>query len=244
MARKGEEGSRRPPRPTGAHPSAIGALASADALPPFAAAHGKGLRDFWAVYESAYERVQKATMDEALAHPQFGPIIRGLSAAQLSEQEERSRALLRGAIVNGDWPPYHADLRTQGALYAKLGVSFNGWYDVIRAFQRVLVPLLVESYGRAPERLARTLTGMLEFIDHTMAMIAQQYLETKSEARFQALTESATDAIGTADRTGNVTYLNASATAMFGHAADDLLGRPLTVLMPLRLQDLHRRGFE
>jgi PAS domain S-box-containing protein len=196
------------------------------------------------VYDAHYDLVLKGTLQEALGHPQFGPIVGSMSARQMDEQNERSRDLLRRAIVDSDWQSYDADLKAQGALYAKLGVSFNGWYDVVRAFQRVVVPLLVESYGSTPDRLAGTLTGMLEFIDHAMSTIAQQYLDTKSEVRFRALTESATDAIVTADNTGTITYVNASATTMFGHAAHALVGKSLTVLMPPRLQDQHRSGFQ
>src|SRR5260370_17474642 len=136
----------------------------ADGLPPFAADHRAGLLDFWAVYDAHYERVLQTTLDLAIAHSEFGPIVRGMTVEQQDEQNRRSRDLLRGAIVDGEWAPYIEDLRTQGALYAKLGVGFTGWYDVIRAFQRVLVPMLVESYGQTPDQLARTMPPMLKFI--------------------------------------------------------------------------------
>jgi PAS domain S-box-containing protein len=53
-----------------------------------------------------------------------------------------------------------------------------------------------------------------------------------SERRYRAVTETASDAIVSADRRGNVVLWNRAAELMFGYTAEEALGRPLTVLMP------------
>jgi PAS domain S-box-containing protein len=63
-----------------------------------------------------------------------------------------------------------------------------------------------------------------------------------SESRFRAVAESALDAIISADRAGVVTYVNAAAERIFGYPAAEIVGRPLTLLMPERFADAHRRG--
>src|SRR5260370_32970036 len=88
------------------------------------------------------------------------------------------------------------------------------------------------------------MTAMLEFIDFAMAEIAQQYLDAKSEVRFRAVTESAADAIVTADHRGVITYFNNSAEVMFRHLARDVVGKPLTILIPPRFREAHQRGLE
>ncbi|MGH2655528.1 MAG: PAS domain S-box protein [Actinomycetota bacterium] len=65
----------------------------------------------------------------------------------------------------------------------------------------------------------------------------------ESEERFRAVAETAVDAIISADSAGVVTYLNRGAEAMFGYSREEINGRPLTVLMPERFQQAHRRGF-
>ena len=62
--------------------------------------------------------------------------------------------------------------------------------------------------------------------------------------RLQAISSSASDGIITSDEAGNITSFNAAATAMFGKSADELLGQPLTMLMPERFRAAHRRGFK
>jgi len=63
-----------------------------------------------------------------------------------------------------------------------------------------------------------------------------------SEERFRAVAETATDAIVAADKSGHITYFNPGAERIFGYAARDAIGRPLTLLMPQRFHDAHRQG--
>ncbi|MDD5301239.1 MAG: PAS domain S-box protein, partial [Gallionella sp.] len=64
----------------------------------------------------------------------------------------------------------------------------------------------------------------------------------ESERRSRAVTESANDAIIIADNTGSLVEWNAAAERMFGHAAAEMIGQPLTVLMPERFRSPHSAG--
>ena len=55
-----------------------------------------------------------------------------------------------------------------------------------------------------------------------------------SEERFRAITESANDAIISADSSGNIVSWNARAETVFGYTADEILGTPFTRLTPAR----------
>jgi len=64
----------------------------------------------------------------------------------------------------------------------------------------------------------------------------------KSEEGFRAVAETASDAIVSADKRGHITYFNPGAERIFGYAARDVIGSPLTLLMPQRFHDAHRQG--
>jgi PAS domain S-box-containing protein len=66
----------------------------------------------------------------------------------------------------------------------------------------------------------------------------------ESEARFRSITQSASDAIIAADSDGRVTFWNNGARSLFGYREDEILGQPLTLLMPERYRDAHQRGLE
>jgi PAS domain S-box-containing protein len=63
-----------------------------------------------------------------------------------------------------------------------------------------------------------------------------------SQERFQAVTEAAVDAIVSADSSGRLLTWNGGAERMFGWTAQEVVGRPLTVIIPERFRQLHSDG--
>ncbi|MGZ5038693.1 MAG: PAS domain-containing protein [Usitatibacter sp.] len=60
---------------------------------------------------------------------------------------------------------------------------------------------------------------------------------------FQAIVEQAPDAIILAGRDGTIEVWNAGAELLFGHAASEVMGRSLDVIIPERLRRAHWDGF-
>jgi PAS domain S-box-containing protein len=89
-----------------------------------------------------------------------------------------------------------------------------------------------------------TLTGVvLVFRDITERKLAEAALR-ESELRFRSVVESAVDAIIVADGEGRILSWNPAAQRIFGYAKDEVRGQPLTILMPERYREAHRRGLE
>lgn len=64
----------------------------------------------------------------------------------------------------------------------------------------------------------------------------------ESEERFRAMADSAADAIVAADDDGLIRYFSRGAETVFGHAAAEALGQPVTLLIPPQHQEAHRAG--
>jgi len=64
----------------------------------------------------------------------------------------------------------------------------------------------------------------------------------ENEERFRALVESAAEAIVQADATGHIIGWNQGAQTIFGYQAEEVLGQPLTLLMPDRYHAAHLTG--
>jgi PAS domain S-box-containing protein len=62
------------------------------------------------------------------------------------------------------------------------------------------------------------------------------------ERRFQAIADTASDAIISMDSSGRVVFANRSAEKMFGYAIDELSGGSLTRLIPARYRGAHEEG--
>ena len=72
--------------------------------------------------------------------------------------------------------------------------------------------------------------------------VSTSVLVRQNEARYRAATESAGDAIISADAAGNIVSWNPAATRLFGYAEAEALGQPLTLLIPAALQQRHSEG--
>ncbi len=71
---------------------------------------------------------------------------------------------------------------------------------------------------------------------------AKEKILQQSEARFRSVTESATDAIISADVNGKILSWNYGAQRIFGYTANEILGKPLGLLMPERYRAAHDSG--
>jgi PAS domain S-box-containing protein/putative nucleotidyltransferase with HDIG domain len=66
----------------------------------------------------------------------------------------------------------------------------------------------------------------------------------QSQARFQALVESAHDGIISADSRGNIVSWNQGAQTIFGYRAAEVVSRSITLLMPERYRAAHQAGLK
>ena len=78
--------------------------------------------------------------------------------------------------------------------------------------------------------------------DITERKTAEQTIR-ESEERYRILAETASDAIIRIDATSTIEYTNTAVENVFGYAAEELVGQPLTMLMPEELRERHLAGF-
>ena len=64
------------------------------------------------------------------------------------------------------------------------------------------------------------------------------------EERFRSVTETAADAIVTADSHGKIQYWNQAAESLFGYSRDEILGKPLHLIIPERHFEALTQVFE
>lgn len=81
------------------------------------------------------------------------------------------------------------------------------------------------------------------FWDVTQRITAERAL-TESERRYRQLTEATLDAIIVADHEGYITLFNPAAEQLFGYAAEEMVGHPITMLIPETYKESHEKGIQ
>src|SRR5688500_11722121 len=64
----------------------------------------------------------------------------------------------------------------------------------------------------------------------------------ESEEHYRAVADAATDAIITIDSDSTILIVNPATERIFGYSTEEMMGQPLTMLMPEYLRHLHKAG--
>lgn len=99
-------------------------------------------------------------------------------------------------------------------------------------------------FSTSPIKILGETWGMVQVIrDITERKMAEKTLR-ESEERLRSLTQSASDAIISADSEGNIISWNKGAKKIFGYSENEVLGLSLTILMPERYRVAHLKGLK
>ncbi len=225
----------------------------------------KGLQDYWSVYELHRREITDQLLQMAREHREFKVILQNTPSQPSSAEEDPAMQLQRRAIFEGEWQPYLDSLQVQGMYYARTGLSFHAWFEIIAAFRKYMVPYLLNAYRESPERLLFALNGVDKMIEIAMSVIGESYLETKeqliqeqqktirvgeerqhAEEKFRGLLEAAPDAMVIVDEAGKIVLVNNQTEKLFGYRPDEILDHSVDMLLPKRLQmdhPGHRRDY-
>ncbi|MEO8170486.1 MAG: PAS domain S-box protein, partial [Oxalobacteraceae bacterium] len=171
-----------------------------------------------------------------------GPAGRGPTSTAIREQHPVWCQDFQNDSVNAYW-------HERGALFgwgssAALPLYRNG--VVVGSFS--LYTSETNAFDAAARKLLTEMATDISFaLDNFARESARQQAEQElrdSEERYRAVTQSANDAIITADEAGHIVSWNRGAVAIFGYTHAEALGKPLTLLMPERYRHRHLAGMQ
>jgi PAS domain S-box-containing protein len=99
---------------------------------------------------------------------------------------------------------------------------------------------LAVSRTQSGEPSLRALIAFEDIEDRKLEESARRY----SEERYRVVVETASDAIVSIDDGGTIQFANPATEQIFGYKSSDLIGKPLTTLMPEVLRAVHENRFK
>ncbi|WP_372528543.1 PAS domain S-box protein [Piscinibacter sp.] len=153
--------------------------------------------------------------------------------ARMADEEER--LLAQGRAAERD--SFRNNLQLAGALGAAAALLLGALYVSIRREMATR-----EQLNRLGAEANATLQLRVE--ERTRSLQQAATALSYSEARLRGIINAATDAILTADETQHIVMANPAAAAMFQRPVEQLLGSPLSQLIPERFRAQHRRDVD
>ena len=111
---------------------------------------------------------------------------------------------------------------------------------LVRAFNEMLVQIQQRDAAlrKSSDEMEQRVLERTAQLQHANMELAQ------SEERFRSVAQSANDAIISADSAERILTWNKGARMIFGYTEEEVVGKPLAILMPERYRETHRKGLE
>ena len=114
--------------------------------------------------------------------------------------------------------------------------------DTVESLRRGAFAYVTKPYNR--DELKITLRQAVDARRLVLKMNRVEHALSVSEAQFSHVVHTAPDGIVLADGEGKIVSWNSAAERLFGYAEGEILGQPLTTIMPTRYREDHQRGLE
>ena len=186
--------------------------------------------------------IANSTSDALIAINSEGRVISWNHAAELIFQYSRDEMI--GQSLHAILPERFRDLHDQGIARVNSGgdrhvIGKSAQLAGVRKDGTEFPLELTLSAWRTDEGM--NYGGIIRDITDRVAMEEEIRL---SEMRFRSILESAHDAIITADSKGDILSWNKAAENIFGYTESEVLGGPLTIIVPDRYKSLHEEGIK
>jgi len=171
------------------------------------------------------------------------------------------------SVLTGKKALREVEQRPFGAVILDLGLPDLSGFAVLRGLEELdpLLPVIVLTAATQEQHTVEALRRgafayitkpynrdelkivLRQAVDVRRLVLKMSHVEdalSAKEEQFRRVVHTAPDGIVLADSDGKIVSWNTAAERLFGYPEGEILGRPLTTIMPLRYREAHQRGFE
>lgn len=146
-------------------------------LPALTPEEKHDLRIYFSFYEKHRDDISDWAEAQLRNHPAWGAILKEMSMEERLSQRKISFTAQHQAIFEENWMPYLTQLNYYGIFYARIGMGFRSWFEVVNLVRRYLKPILEKETDI--RRIITIMNGMDLYMDIVMSNIGEAYIAEK-----------------------------------------------------------------
>lgn len=146
-------------------------------LPALTAEEKQDLRTYFSFYEQYRDDISEWAEDQLRGHPAWGDILKAMPLEERLNQRKVSHQAQAQAVYDEEWMPYLTQLNFYGIFYARIGMTFRSWFEVVNLVRRYLKPILKQQSDI--DHIITIMNGMDLYMDIVMSNIGEAYIAEK-----------------------------------------------------------------
>jgi PAS domain S-box-containing protein len=185
------------------------------------------------LFEKHIAAIEDAFYEQLLGFPETAQLLRDHTTVERLKKLQRDY-LLR--ITDGNFDEaYFADRLRIGKTHERVGLSPRWYLLGYNIYFKLFVPLIREFHAGDPDRAYESIVALEKafMLDASLAMDA--YIASDRYRHLQQLesiVNDSADVIFSLDAENHIRSWNEAAERVFGWRAEEILGKPLTILVP------------
>lgn len=137
------------------------------------------MRIYFSFYEKREKDINEWMERDLKDHPVFGMLLSNMPKNSLEAIRRTAIELQYNALFNNDWQPYIESQVNLGKNYARQGVEFYMWYELITLLRNYIMEILRADDARKQQEIMAIIRGMNRYFDIIMCVISEAYLNEK-----------------------------------------------------------------
>src|SRR5262245_43590382 len=94
---------------------------------------------FWERLNACEDQINAAVEEVAKRIPSIAAVMAATTPEMREKQRAEGREMQRRVLVEGRWDEYLTTLRTQGQVYAQMGIGFRDWFALLGSYRSAVM---------------------------------------------------------------------------------------------------------
>src|SRR4051794_30150799 len=106
----------------------------------------QAFRLYWELMEATRDALNDKLMAAVRKIPAFADLMSSFTPEQMAASQKHTTELQRQALLENKWDAYLKNSREEGTRYARMGIEFSSWFELLRLYRTAIGPYVIAHF--------------------------------------------------------------------------------------------------